>query len=143
MTGTGPRVPFRPQPLGTLRRRLPGALRRLHDYESMNLGVAPVPGTLPEHCFDFRDGLRLIVGREDSAELGHYLHVSAWVEPAGRLARHLATIRTHGGPALAMNELLSLARLRFTAISRDDGPLDFLGFSSNGWPHWIRKEATR
>jgi len=42
------------------------------------------PGFLPEHVFDFHDGLRFIVS-SDQYNMGLYIHISASAEPGSKL----------------------------------------------------------
>src|SRR4051812_27825169 len=71
-----PPVPTKVEPLEALRSRYPAALARVYEHEDTVRG-GERPGEFAANCFDFGDGLRLIVSRERTLWGRVMLHVSA------------------------------------------------------------------
>lgn len=123
-------LPFRPQPVNELRGRYQHALQHLFDCRGERAKrLRPRPGELYGNIFDFEEGLRLIISREQYDDTGPYLHVRALlVEGTLTHPYELDDPRFH---IYALN--------RFHQISRSDEPLGFMGLSSGKIPHFGRK----
>jgi hypothetical protein len=130
-------VRFHSEPLDALRSRYGAAIATVHDAESVAMRLAPEPGTLPANVLDCEDGMRLIVSREDCAGTGVLLHLSASLMPGSELFLELLT--DCDGPA-TLAAFRAAVEHRFRAVSGDDGPLEFLGYTPGRFiPHWVRR----
>lgn len=72
---------FQPQRSKELRQRFGRALVNEFDMESLNLGLQVPPCYLPQHVFDFDEGIRLIVYRmksECTRRLETYVMANIW-----------------------------------------------------------------
>lgn len=78
------KVAVQPDSLAALRDRAGNALLDIHDMESIRLGVASPPSSLPQHVFDTEHGFRLCVSRERV--------------PCGCIVTHLSSSLRVGSP---------------------------------------------
>lgn len=127
-------LPFKPQPIDTLKARYPAALRKVFDCTK---GVPrPRPGELYSLVFDCEDGIRLIISRDRETESDVFLHVSASFVEGYPLWDALK-----GSGEAGQKRFIEMVEERFRVISGDDEPLDFHGFSAGKLvPHWRRLE---
>lgn len=133
-------VRFRPEPIDTLRSRYGAAIAVVHDAESVTLGLAPEPGTLPAHVLDCEDGMRLIVSREDMAGTGVILHLCASLMPGSALFLELLALTREVSVDRILAAFGAAVEHRFRLVSGDDGPLEFLGYTPGRFiPHWVRR----
>lgn len=124
-------LPFRPQSIDEQRQRYPHALQHLFDCRGERAKrLRPKPSDLYGNIFDFEDGLRLLISREQYDDTGPYLHISASPVEEGKLtlSYKLDDPRFH---VYALN--------RFHEISDDTQPLGFMGLSPGNIPHFGRK----
>jgi hypothetical protein len=123
-------LPPQPQTTEENRNRFPAAVRRVFFVEDIERG-GERPGQLREHVFDWPDGLRLIISREDFGDMQPVLHMSASANKEYPLWRRLAKGK------VSISDFLDLAALRFFEISKGTHALVFEGFSiPKGIPHW-------
>lgn len=127
-------LPYRPEPPGRLRRRYPTALVRTFDLAAMERGADPFPADLRSQVFDFRDGCRLIVSREQ--EDGRvFLHLWASAAPGTEIWRMIAS------GEMVRHAFVALVERHFLEISGEAEPPPFHRFSpARGMPHWYRGE---
>jgi hypothetical protein len=135
-------VRFHPEPLDALRARYGAAIATVHDAESVAMRLAPEPGTLPAHVLDCEDGMRLIVSREDCAGTGVLLHLSASLVPGSELFLELLSLTRDVPVDRMLAAFRAAVEHRFRAVSGDDGPLEFLGYTPGRFmPHWVRRDC--
>jgi hypothetical protein len=137
-----PPVPTNPEPLAALRARYPRALEHLYDAVAIRDARAIRPGEVVANVFDFEDGLRLIVSREQVPGLGRVLHVSASFLLTGELSQKLDGILQAEGVTMAYMALLREARCRFLELSGDPRRLAYVGKSSEMVPHFQIQEPS-
>jgi hypothetical protein len=118
--------------ISRMRARYPEAVAICYDAEAMARTGEPRIGQLPEHVFDWPDGVRLIVSRERHAGYGIGVHVSASFPPTSQFARALAECQR------PWKRFLEIAEHRFREISGHDGRAELVGVSdTKGVPHWM------
>jgi hypothetical protein len=101
---------YDPQPLEQLTKRYPAAVASVLDFTLPN---PPIAGLLPEHVFDFQEGVRLIIsidritiGRPGQNKEGHnkvlptvnYLHVSGSCRPGSPFERRMLQVADLANP---------------------------------------------
>lgn len=69
-------LPFQPENIESIRRRLPKVLGRRFDVEKVAEGKGVRPGELREHVFDFEDKVRCIISLDQLGKDAPVLHVS-------------------------------------------------------------------
>jgi hypothetical protein len=69
-------IPYNPQTVEELSKRFLQAIEKLYNQLNIAEGIEPRPGKFPEHVFDFGDGIRLIISREEIATGDQVLHIS-------------------------------------------------------------------
>jgi len=118
---------FKPEPTNRLRARFQAALYETFDAESIELGVAVLPGQRRANTFDFECGIRLVVSR--------IRHVS------GRDRVHMTAARCMIGaigccehPA-SVQAFLRNAMQCYVDVSGQQ-PLEFVGVMDGGVPCW-------
>lgn len=114
------RLPFQPEPIEKLKRRLPDAMIHIYDATE-GVPLEDPPSRKREHVFDFENGLRLIISRDlFFKEDGPQFHVSAsfFNTPLGNVEELFAIISKG---------------VRDLGIV---GQLEMLCVSSAGIPHW-------
>ncbi len=129
---------FEAQPITALAARYQKALEGVFTQARVQAGERP--GLIRAHVFDFENGLRLIISRDETYKgpEGH-LHVSASVEDrddctAAIAIRHMIA---HAGIAAGKRTLQELAMAAFATIAGRPMPL-FLGWTHDkGVPHWL------
>lgn len=136
--------PIAPQELAALRLRIPAALEPVFDMESLRLGlVLPPEDRDGVHLFDFHDGLRVMVTREDGAHPGGiHLHASVSLRVGTYLyASFLNDSRRQSDrPVPAARLWLPRFETRVRQLVDPDGPAwAFGGQCARGWLHWYRK----
>lgn len=125
---------FQPQSLDDLRARYPAALEFLYLVEkpTSEPGYAIRPGECRANVFDFEDGTRLIVSREQF-QSRIVLHVSASAQPQSPLYASICL------GELTPAQFCVHAVERYRAVFGDPEPLKFTGFNGTmGIPHWFR-----
>lgn len=126
-------IPFDPEPLQALRRRLPKALDRVFDPEEVRARPETRPGLKRRHVFDFADGVRLIV----SAEKGVGLHVTASFVEGTAVDRRLRKAARVAGAEGGCDRLRREGEDAFRRLAGPETALEFLGFlQGKGIPHW-------
>ena len=126
------KVPFKPQWMKEHHDRYDEAIETIYDIESIEIGLADPPSGKPKHVFDFPDGLRLIVSKDQfPTHKKPVIHFSASVEPGYQLYRLIH--RGKVGP----NKFLRIVLERFRTLSLYKGDIIYTGFSDGGIPHWI------
>ncbi len=131
-----PRLPAEPQPMILMRRRFPAAVAQYVDIESVKLGTKLHPGELRRHVFDFADGLRLIVSREDWGARGKVIHVSASSEHGSPLFKLLAASVDLAGAAASIGTFIYGVKRKFRGLSGRDAALTLDSISHEmGVPH--------
>lgn len=125
-----------PESIETARARYHLALAQIYELEDQrNITPPHTPGNKPEHVFDFDDGIRLIVSREQMAGEDPVIHVSASFDPGRSFYRLIR--RTCSSIAEAQAMLRGACEARWREISGSAAPMQFLGFSpGKGVPHW-------
>ncbi len=131
-----------PEPLSFARARLPAALARLITEAELLAGTFPRPGLQRRHVFDFEDGLRLIVSREDHGSqrigprrgLGEVVHVSASLTAGSSELRRCQFARNPRKAFL----LAAIARMA-ELLDRPYRESLFLWSESGYVPHWFLK----
>lgn len=99
-----------PEPIDVLRERYAAAIREIIDLESVQLGLQERAGKQRRHVFDYEDGTRLIICREDLGLVGIGIHIS------GSVRKHFSTAAAIRHDAGAFIEHL---QTRFREISGD------------------------
>lgn len=123
-------LPYRPQSLDVLRRRLPLALEKPYGVRER---VSPWKD--PCHVFDFESGLRLVVTKK-VIDIGcdPCLHVAANLIPHTMAWDYRRTIVKYRD----RNPEEWIKRLVIGQFQElDPVPLQFLGFSNDGVPHFF------
>jgi hypothetical protein len=124
-------LPFHPEDPELLWARYPAALTRVFRAEEIAAG-GERPGELRVHVFDWPDGLRMIISREDVGTGRAVLHVSASFEPGTPLFHDMMN---QPDP---LSSLLELVPVRFRELSGDDRPLLMAAIDLNAMtPHWV------
>jgi hypothetical protein len=116
--------------LESLRERYPQAVDQVVDLESVELGVAVNPAMLRRHIFDFEEGIRMAVTREDQGVRGVFLHCSV----SFREEFPDDEIDKGGG------HLVRVAKERFRAISGDRRDFTLELVTEAGILHWFIQE---
>lgn len=113
---------FMPEDLLAMQGRYPAAIAEVFDSEAFLAEGQIGPGELRRNVFDFADGVRLIISRNEEAGR-RYLLLSAGVRPGSESFQAIA--RGDWSPDV----FGSIALERFRLISRDFGPMDFQGLT--------------
>lgn len=124
-------VPFSPQPEKKLRSRFNEAISPTVDIESVNIGVAAPPGSMPRCIFDWKDGLRMLIYR--SSDL--HLVVGAKIRADGKFSK---SIKCSCCDLPKMNIAKSIIMNRFRRLSQYDGPMNDCNVSDNCFVHISR-----
>jgi hypothetical protein len=128
--------------LEQLRPRYKDALVDLVDEEGLRLGTVPRPGERRQNVFDFPDGFRLIVSRDQMRlPIGTCIHFSASVCPGSMASLALQTALRVGGRDQMLEMFRRTAEKHFERLSGDDvSAYEFAGFRpGKGVPHWYRR----
>jgi hypothetical protein len=118
--------PFTPRPIEEHQARLPVALARLFHAEDAERG-GDRPGLHPECYFDFEEGVRLLVSREDWFGR-RVIHASASVRPDS-----MVTLIYQGSTIAVRLDAIK----RLLATIGLEG-MTLVGINSDGVPHWIK-----
>ena len=141
--GQGPMLPISPEPLEQLQARYHLALDPLYVIIDEKQAEWHNIGKQPKHCFDFPNGLRLIISRERMAMSGAppneiIIHVSASFDPS---SRYFADIKAG---LFSLQQLHTFVRKHFLELSADTRPLEFIAMTvPKGVPHYAVKEGVR
>ncbi len=139
-------LPFEPESLCAAKARLPAALEPLLTRAQLLAGTAPRIGLDRRHVFDFEDGMRVIVSREDHGGgagmplfnfHGTVIHASASFFEGQAVERLTAAIRTEGAEAAKRAfQLACESRLRelFGPLRRLPAPC---WSADKGVPNWF------
>ena len=142
------RLPHHPRPWVELQAAYPAALDPPCDAESIAIGVQEAATSQARCCFDFEDGMRLVVSRDVQQSGKRILHLSMSFADQTELYHKLRTRLRHrlrcgdrDAPVHVTRLVCRLAILRFRKLSGDYRPLEFLCFSEEKMvPHWMVKE---
>ncbi len=132
-------VPNSPEPLDALRARYAAALEHVYDVRVILQGGIR-PGEVPANVFDALDGLRLIVSRERMLDRELLLHVSASFPAESRMADEFRLLAVATPKRKILDMWLADLPRRFTELSDDRRPLEFVGWSEKGIPHLMIRE---
>jgi|SRR5215467_3399354 len=110
---------FKSESLEQLKAKFPKALERVWDVEATD---GDRPGLHREHVFDFKDGMRLLISKDQFLEHGDPdVHVSAsWRN---------AKFQSVGE--------MQLQVIKHWEMLGGTGKFRFIGLSPKGIPHWI------
>lgn len=124
------KIPFNPRTVEEHRNRYPHALAEDVDPSDIRVGAQSPPAQRAACCFDFHDGMRLVISKERLPALG--LHLSASIEDDSALNRDADQ------GVITFEQFLNLALSRFANISGETRRPKFLGLSAAGrFPHWL------
>jgi hypothetical protein len=135
-TTQSPTFPYSPEPPDALRRRYPIAIAKVLYMEDLPEGQSI--RAAKANVFDFPDGLRLIVGREN---LGGRLivdHMSASVAPDSDLHRAIESRISSGHAEIAHRAFDALSLQRLAYLSGQPPQVHSVCMSPNGSPQWFR-----
>ncbi len=134
-------VPVQPEPLEVLQARYPLALEHIYDVGDIMRGAIR-PGEIAAQCFDFQDGIRLLISRERFHDGKVHLHLSASFAAECDLASTLRNLKAKGASGEALRQhFLDTAVHRFQQLSGHVGVLFFVGWSKDNVPHWGADET--
>lgn len=137
-------LPFAPEPIASLRARFPGALAAVFDCASIEADPSvPRPGQVRANTFDFEDGLRMIVSRDDLGRSlgGVHLHASASLEEGSPLEAEMMRIYRARGIDGVRAAFRSAVEARYEEIAGRPMP-PFKAWSDwKGVPHWFGPEG--
>ena len=102
-------LPVEPETLAELKVRFPQAVESVIYIEKVRSGEQVSPSTLREHVFDFPDGMRMIVSREDLGDGNVFYHASA-----SGTEKYGESIKDEGLSGVAEDLMLRLSALRDT-----------------------------
>lgn len=131
------RLQFSPEAVPQLRARMAAALVYVYDERAIRLGGAIRPGEVRAQCFDWPDGLRVVLARVEDAGGDRFVQASAWVEKGSELfkvlGRRIAAAGRHDEEAIravlaTWGRGAVLARL----VEVGAPPLEFTGVTSGG-----------
>jgi hypothetical protein len=120
-----------PQPLETLKDRFYDAIKRSFSVQKVIDKVEERPGSLPEHVFDFEEGIRIIISRDRYKEK-EVIHFSASL-----LGNYITDTRIP--PRLQIAKFLGEATVLFAKLSGcKTSDVILIGFSDEKQiPHWV------
>lgn len=124
-------LPFERESIESMAARYPQAIEEICDVESAKLGVGWMPGGRRANVFDFEDGMRMIVSRDESAEFGIKIHFSASANPESVFYADIAN------GLVDRQQYLNLCVERFRAISGCDRIIRLGYVSEGGIPHFV------
>lgn len=133
-----PILPFEPQLAYDMMQRFDLALDPVvTDAVDAEGRLAYRPGAHRKHVFEFNDGTRLIVSRDEHEQCGTMVHFSGSIHEDTPLYRAtLAAIRKD--PQVALKQALADFVMCFRKISDYSGPLDHPVMTpGKGVPHWF------
>lgn len=102
-------LPIEPETLAEMKLRFPKAVESVIYIDKVRSGEQVSPSKLREHVFDFSDGMRMIVSREDLGDGNVFYHASA-----SGTDEYGESIRDEGVSGVAEDLMLRLAALRDT-----------------------------
>lgn len=128
---------FRPHTVEEHKLRWPGAMVEVLDSESVKIGVSSEAAQREANLFDFQDGLRLIVSREQTLK-DKQLHLIGTMLPNSELwAIVCRDQHSSRPPKLSVEAFQQLIVERFEAIVDRPIALKFMGFGfRDHTPHW-------
>jgi hypothetical protein len=129
------KLPYEPESIEAINLRMRSALDRLWVVADLRLDddTVPRPSKDRNHVFDYSDGLRLIISREDYGGVYRSVaHLSASVQPNTQLSyrMHLRLLN--------LESILAFAVRRFTT-GTGQRDIAFWNFSGGAIPHWYSK----
>lgn len=138
-------VSFTPRTLHDNRARYEACLETLYTKEEVVMGLLSNPYCLPRHVFDFQDGLRLFVSRQEGLAIDHkgktvkgpVVHVASSVQKGTIIYRLLVRLASAFSVEVATKKFLVIASNRFVELSGDSRTMRFIGFDSLKAPHWV------
>jgi hypothetical protein len=129
------------EPLAAMKARYPKALEFLYDSTAIIQGNAIRPGECASSIFDFTDGVRLIISREQMPDGSVVLHLSASFKQGSVMQQTFRSNRAKYGMSDAALQWMTAAVTHFQEISGDRREPHFLGFSQGTIiQHWIIPE---
>lgn len=129
-----PEIRFRPRSAIEHRGRLAKALEPIYDVEMVGLGSQTEPhlsSAAEDHCFDWVDGLRLVVARWSGSTLGRGIHLVASVHRRSRLGKKIAW------GELGRKDYCGMVCQRWAEVSNDRRPVRFVEWLNGGIPHFF------
>ena len=141
-------VPFKAEPLGQLQARFPRALQKVFDQFAIESSGATRPGQLQANVFDFEDGLRLIVSREQRVSGQIVLHVSASFQRECAIVTQLKPLleaaKTQADRMAVAEGWAATIPGRYAELAGDTGePITLAKWSDGMIPHFTRVEAPK
>ena len=120
-------IPFIPEPLAALQQRFLAALEVICDIQRIESGSTPRPGTQRQHVFDWEDGVRMIISRDQLENRHVVVHLSASV--------NLSTYDVTRLGRLSPTSFVRLVEQHWKMLGGP--PVTLEGFSpEKGVPHW-------
>lgn len=123
---------FTPRPFEELKAKYPKAIERVYDVEMVEIGIINRPGESEEHYFDWEDGVRMIISKED-AVCGEHIHISASLQK-GQLYDNFLSMGM--GHAQVIKELQSICEEKFRSLSDCTLDMHFIVVTDHGVLHW-------
>jgi len=127
-------IPFNPQSIDELKERYPKAIVKMYDMEAVELGTALGIGRKAEHYFDWPEGIRMMISREDCVECGECIHVSASLCPNSDLFNRLRSTTTTQDEAV--EQFKKVCEERFHTLADNDWPVLMFRVTSDDILHW-------
>lgn len=118
-------IPFKPEKVEDLKERYPESIKELYIQLDVARGLRVRPGTQKENVFDFLDGVRLIISKEQEPSLRLVIHISGSVRDNEDNAIKLEDHHIH--------HIVE----HFNLISSNIGALELLGISNEKIVHLI------
>lgn len=114
---------YNPEPLERLKLRYSKALEELYIQLDVSRGIRVRPGSQPSNVFDFADGIRLIISKEQ--------------QPDGRLVIHISgsAMGSDGHPIKLTDNLIHHIVEHYGLISGNLGSLEVVGISHESIIH--------
>lgn len=118
-------IPFEPEPIEKLKLRFPNALKKEWNQNTIPFLDKIRPGQDRTYIFDFQNGLRLIISKDNLKELGGlHIHISA----SGNNKDVFKNINS-------IEYLTSYIETHYLLLG-GKGNLEWVGFSKGKVPHW-------
>lgn len=131
---------YKPQSMRSLRLRLRDALERIWDCtepglaEQERTGIRP--GNDPRNIFDFQNGIRMIISREQ-VDQGIWIHISCSVQPGTELGAKLAMMVGQHSLDVINREFERSCRKYYKRLTGDGSGMQKVHTSEKSVPHWV------
>lgn len=117
-------LPYEPQSIEQLKSRFSKCLEKVWDKDIDDLDKER-PGLLRDYVFDFENGLRLIISKDNYKELGGlHIHISCSANKSDTFNH-----------CFNKNHLNRFIQACYNSIG-GKGNLEFIGFTEGRVPHW-------